>query len=246
MFNRTPITSFEIEVPKLKIGTRMFQMCINLASFDVDLSSVTEGRSMFAGCQSLESFTSDLSNLENGEGMFSGCSALTTFSADLGSLCDGTSMFLDCKLNPQSVVNILQSLPMSEDNYGLYLGIDCDGTEEDILRFVQECNCETLDELLKEFEAKGWGTSIQFTREASSTFDMRKLNSPKVLPIYAKLKEVVETEEDMDPYYTHTSIDGTKKYILSYFHKSSRDYEGYEQFASIEESESHFEITPKN
>jgi hypothetical protein len=104
------ITTFTSDLPSLTNGSAMFNGCRKLTSFSSDLSSLTYGSNMFSSCEKLTSFSVDLSSLTNGSGMFEYCYNLTTFSSDLSSLTDGWSMFYKCKLNPQSVMYIIQSI----------------------------------------------------------------------------------------------------------------------------------------
>ena len=99
-----------MDLSSLTNGEFMFLGCSNLSTFTSDLSSLTNGSIMFDSCTNLTTFTSDLSSLINGKEMFSDCSNLTTFTSDLSSLVGGLYMFNRCKLNPQSVMYIVESI----------------------------------------------------------------------------------------------------------------------------------------
>ena len=106
----TNLTTFTSDLSSLVNGDSMFCSCTNLTTFTSDLSSLVNGDSMFCSCTNLTTFTSDLSSLINGKEMFSDCSNLTTFTSDLSSLVGGLYMFNRCKLNPQSVMYIVESI----------------------------------------------------------------------------------------------------------------------------------------
>lgn len=78
----------------------------------IDDANLVDGTSMFAGNTALTTYVGDLSKLATGTSMFSGCSALTTFCGYLGSLTDGTGMFAGCKLDEDSLIYIVDSLPV--------------------------------------------------------------------------------------------------------------------------------------
>lgn len=78
----------------------------------IDDANLVDGTSMFAGNTALTTYVGDLGKLATGTSMFSGCSALTTFCGNLGSLTDGTDMFAGCHLNEESLIYIVDSLPV--------------------------------------------------------------------------------------------------------------------------------------
>ena len=113
------LTTFTSDLSSLTDGERMFYHCGNLTSFTSDLSSLKDGESMFSGCTNLTSFASDLSSLTNGYYMFYNCTNLTTFKSDLSYLTYG-SMFYKTKLNPQSVMYIVDSIKDIDAEKKLY------------------------------------------------------------------------------------------------------------------------------
>ena len=239
------LESFNSDLSSLTDGEYMFSECENLATFSSDISSLTNGESMFIYCYALESFNSDLSSLMEGKWMFRYCEKLESFNSNLSSLTDGRQMFWNCKLDAQSVANIVHTLPTHETMGTISIGIGCDNTETDQLLFAQECDCETWQELLDEFEAKNWIVSFQYTGRPTTTYNMRR---GETLPIYAKLEEVImpTDENERKPHYKYTSADGSKFYNINYFHSTNGSTEGYDVFSSLEEAISTYNVTPKN
>ena len=228
---------FSIDMPKLEKGRSMFYEC-GFTSFSSDLSGLKDGTAMFHSCSNLTSFSSDLSSLTEGNGMFNVCSNLVSFDSALPSLTNGYQMFDYCKLNAQSVVNIMESLPKRERWAALFMGFGCDDNESDKLLFAQECNCETWDILIEKFSAKKWTVEIQCNGRPTSTYGLRR---GEKLPVYTKLEEVTD-----EKYYNYTSIDGSKKYNIHYFHSTNGSTEGFDVFSSLEEAISTYNVTPKN
>lgn len=241
----TNLTTFDSDLSSLKEAQSMFKNCSSLTSFDSDLSSLTYGYEMFTECSSLTSFNGDLSSLTNGEYMFFLCNNLTTFTSDLSSLYTGVDMFSYCSLDAPSVANIVHTLLSDESDKEINIGIGCDNTAEDQLLFAQECDCETWQELLDEFDAKNWIVYFGCNGRPTTTYNMRR---GETLPIYAKLEEVImhTDEKKHKPHYAYTSADGSKFYNIKYFHSTNGSTEGYDVFSSLEEAISTYNVTPKN
>lgn len=77
MFSNTALTSWEINLPSMKIGDAFLSQS-SVSSFNADLSSLVDscsytGSGMFQNCYNLTSFRSNLSHLKGGYLMFSGC-----------------------------------------------------------------------------------------------------------------------------------------------------------------------------
>ena len=231
-------TSFSSDLSSLSNGSEMFNDCDNLIEFSSDLPSLTNGYYMFNACNNFTSFSSVLSNLTNGDTMFYGCHNLTSFNSNLSSLMNGSHMFEYCNLDAQSVANIVHTLPIHESNGTITIGIGCDNTEADQLLFAQECDCETWQELLDEFDAKNWTVTFQCNGRPTTTYNMRR---GETLPIYAKLEEVTD-----EKYAQYTSADGSKFFNINYFHSTNGSTEGYDVFSSLEEAISTYNVTPKN
>lgn len=93
----------------------------------IDDANLIDGTAMFAGNIALTTYVGDLGKLTNGAGMFAGCSALTTFCGNLGSLTMGIDMFSGCALDEESLIYIIDSLPVVESGtitVGVATGVD--------------------------------------------------------------------------------------------------------------------------
>lgn len=114
MFENTNLTIWNIDLPNLEEGYRMFADCCNLTSFSGDLSSLyTAGYSidgadygyetidgMFLNCVNLESFSSNISSVESAEGMFLNCFSLSSIGENtLENLYIGNLMFSGTKIS---------------------------------------------------------------------------------------------------------------------------------------------------
>ena len=261
--NNTDIVSFSGEMTSLNEGMCMFQNCTNLESIVVNLPSLTIGRSMFSGCSSLRKFESDLQTLDDAsnmfrncynleiflatlrsitiaESMFENCTSLTTISPYLISLLDGKNMFSGCSLKPQHIKILCQNIntvgdfsnSLTENNI-LTLGLDCED-ETALDYFANECGFGYSGAaLIYSLVEKGWNIQFQYN-PSSKAYSMRRDSSS---PIFVKI-------EEKDKNANYISIDGTKKYSLNWFHYSSASTEGYDQFNSLEEAISHYNIKP--
>ena len=218
----------------LEDGKGMFWGCSNLTNFTSDLSSLTNGNVMFNNCSNLATFTSDLSSLTAGEYMFGMCSNLTNFTSDLSSLTNGNGMFSICKLNASSVKNIIVTI----NRYPgiLFIGMGCNNTIADKNLFAQEVGYSDMTSLLAAFQAKGWTVTANYNGRPTTTYSLRR-PSEDTLPVFVKLEE---TEDHTD----YTSEDGSKKYILNYFHETTGSTDGYTQFNSLEEAIESLNIKP--
>ena len=221
------LTEFDSDLSSLTDGDFMFCDCYNLTTFTSDLSSLTNGEWMFGECSNFTAFTSDLSSLTNGEHMFFSCSNLTNFTSDLSSLTNGGYMFAYCKLTPSSLKNIYDTLRP----YGntITLGLGCDANPPDINAYADEAGLIDMTQMRYEFEVvRGWTVEWQYNGRPTSTYGLRR-PSEETLPVFAKLEEVEEIDT-----FSHTSLDGSKKYNLHWFHMTSGSTEGYTQYKSIE------------
>ena len=274
--NCSALTQFNTtSLGKLKVSNTMFRGCTLFESFSYDMQNLTSGDSMFSGCSSLNYFSSKLPSLVNGERMFaatnitqfsidtpklveagwmfSGCENLTSFSANIQSLDVATDMFALCKLDANSVANIIQSISTRETapqqpnaDSGQYfgyikLGLGIPATDEAKMQVAQVCGCDSWQELNQQFTDKNWVVQWEFN---ASTYNLR---APKP-QVWVKLQQVTVTEgeELSDVNYDYTSLDGTKFFMLRWYHESNGNNKGYTLFNSIDEAIAHYEITPKN
>lgn len=231
------LSEFDSDLSSLIDGAAMFYGCSNLITFTPDLSSLTNGEFMFTHCSSLTSFESNLSSLTNGSNMFYACSNLTTFNANLSSLINGNKMFNYCKLDSASVGNICDTINTVENGI-ITLGIGCDESEAD--NFASEIGARHFAFILSSFQAKGWDVQVQYNGRPTTTYSLRRTAEPS-LPVFVKLEEVEETEKCAD----YISIDGSKKYVLDWFHETTGSTEGYTQFNSLEDAMTYWNIFPK-
>lgn len=243
------LITFNSDLRSLTNGGAMFSICDNLETFNADVSSLTEAYQMFYKTYSLSSFTNDLPSLKNGEYMFQNSGIrtfvsdlssltnghsmfyyserLTSFTSNLSSLTNGDWMFTRCKLNSNSVKNIIDTINTVSSG-DLRLDVGCNDTAEDADIFAQEIGYADMTSLLSALEAKGWTVISCYTGRPSVTYSMRSLRADS-LPIFVK---PIETENDFE----YTSQDGSKKYILDIFHRSTGSIDGYTQFNSLEEA----------
>jgi hypothetical protein len=149
-------------------------------------------------------------------------------------LTDGFSMFDNCKLDAPSVKNIINTINTYSGR--LTLGVGCNNTEEDTDLFAQEVGYINMTSLLAALQAKGWTITAQYKGRPTTTYSLRK-PSESTLPVFVKLEE---TENHTD----YTSEDGSKKYMLNWFHETTGSTEGYTQFNSLEEAVAYFNIKP--
>lgn len=230
------LTSFDIDLPSLLYGMEMFRGCSNLTSFDNDLSSLKKSNEMFRGCSNLKSFSSDLRTVTSTQYMFEGCINLTSFTSNLSSLTYRNKMFSSCKLDAPSVKNIIDTINTS--NNALTLGMGCDNTETDKNIFAQEVGYTDMASLLAVLKNKG-GVAAQYNGRPITTYSLRR-PSEDTLPVFVKLEELKKEEKYVD----YTSLDGSKKFRLDWFHETTGSTEGYTQFNSLEEAIEHFNIKP--
>ena len=217
-------------------GDRLSLRDFILSEFNSNLSGLTDGTMMFAYCLGLTSFSSDLSNLANGSGMFMGCFYLTSFSSDLSSLMNGEYMFSACKLDGPSVRNIIDTINTDSASSTISIGIGYDDTNEGATLFIQEAGYDNIESFEAAIDATGWEFDIQLNGRPTTTYSLRR-PSGNTLPVFAKL-------EEEEKYADYTSMDGSKKYRLRWFHMTTGSTEGYTQFNSLEEAIESLNIKP--
>ena len=233
------LVTFKSGLKSLIVGSGMFENCSNLTSFNVNLSSLTTADSMFCNCKNLKSFNSDLSSITNGNSLFQDCSNLTSFNSNLSSLETAQYIFSTCKLDAPSIKNVIDTINKNDSSKLLSIGMGCDNNQTDKDLFAQEVGYTDMTSLLQVLQDKGWGVKAQYNGRPNSTFSLRK---PDSLPVYAKLVEVIPTDENS--FHEYTSADETKFYILDWFHETTGSTDGHETFQSLEEAITHFNIKP--
>lgn len=194
---------------------------------------------MLHKCNKLKRFDTRMPKLKNGGtwnqqndgnefdsanyGMCEDCSSLSIVSVGFPSLSSGRKMFASCKLNGESAVRVLDSLPeWTEGVHELTMGIHIDHqADEEVLAAIDAS------------VARGWTVSVQWNGTATAaTFALRP--APP-LPVYAKIDTFTDAEGNEQPMlnWCHgvTSPDGKEPEEL-----------GYELFESVEEARAHFNL----
>lgn len=115
MFDRTGLTIFSTNMPKLKLGSNMFSNSPHLWAFEADTPL-----------------------LENGNEMFNGCTLLSHFDGDLSSLKDGWCMFNGCKLSLSSINHILRTINRNGNGQTITIGYDKSISDENIEKLSQK------------------------------------------------------------------------------------------------------------
>lgn len=183
--------------------------------------------------------------------MFDGCTNLTSFTSALPSLTSmssGSRMFDGCKLDAPSVKNIIDTISTST-YVNLTLGMGCNNTSDDKNLFAQEVGYADMASLLAAFKTKGWEVGAQYNGRPTTTYGLRR-PSEDTLPVFVKLEEVEEHDElannleEVEEHADYTSEDGTKKFILTWFHETTGSTDGYTQFNSLEEAIESLNIKP--
>lgn len=96
-----------------------FQYCKGLEEVKINYSRCAVLNGEFVGCVKLKSveFENDLPKLVYGKSSFEGCTSLTSCEVPLPSLLTGVNMFKGCKLDEESFLSIIGSLPkLTMDN----------------------------------------------------------------------------------------------------------------------------------
>lgn len=264
----TNLTSFKSDLSSLTSWfSTCFSQCENLSSFDAKMPSLTSGDSMFIARKKLSHFSSDLSSLESAQYMFNSCTALNVFDVNLPSLKDGYFMFYGsglsslttelprlengnymfcyCTLDASSLKNIIDTINPNGNNGIINIGLGYSNSEASKLALAQEIGYNSWNDILAEFTSKNW--SAQFEFNGPATMDLR---NPVSTEIYAKLIEVYSTFEidengeniEKKPFYTYTSQDGSRMYLLEWYHDSNTTHDGFTLFPSLEDAIQHYNV----
>lgn len=158
MFADNPITYFDMLLDSLETATGMFSNT-NFEVFDTRLSKLTKADSMFKDCVKLKQFCTDLSNVTNADDMFNGCVNLVYFAADLSQIQSGIDMFKGCKLNPESLLHIVSSIPAVQESDLGEIGLNESISEQEYLEYF---GASSIDDIKSELNEKGWKVSFKF------------------------------------------------------------------------------------
>lgn len=150
--------SFILDTDLLEDGTRMFANNIYLQEIHCNLDNLVTGTEMFIENNQLESFTIDMPSLINGDRMFQGCEALKTCFSNMGNLQSAVDIFNGCKLQPESLLVLLDNIPDVENGDLGIISIDSSLPEEE---YTNMLFVNTLDEIVSLFKEKGWSVTLQ-------------------------------------------------------------------------------------
>ena len=172
----TALKKFSVDLPSLTTSSGLLQYT-SITEFDRNFPLLTTWWGTFEGSSKLVRFLSDMSHADTCGYTFNGCSALEVFESDLPKLSNGGDMFYRTRLNKESALRILNSIPAwTSGSHPLTIGIHIDHKQD-----------EEVLEAIANAEAKGWTMTVQWngtpTAQASVTYGLRKP------PIYAKVSE---------------------------------------------------------
>jgi hypothetical protein len=260
--------SFSSNLDNLKDGEAMFLSCSKLTSFNSNLLNLERGYSMFAYCKLLKNFNSSLASLVDGKDMFRKCilsanslmiimDTIRNIKAEKESLSEkiaagepSEKVYKDVgwQENGSYIIECLGRKDTIDSNYSvgrITIGLGIENTDEARLQMAKDVLCNSWEEVEAEFTNKGW--TVQWIYNGSSlanTLELENNNSP----VWAKLEEVFsETLEDgtvIPPRCNYCSEDGTKKYMLHWFHSTNGSTEGYQYFGSLLEACGYFGVIP--
>ena len=111
--NKTQCVNMNLKFPKLVYSNGNFYGNTGIQNVNSNYSNCVKAANEYEECSALSSviFTDYLHNLVSACGMFRGCESLVEFNYNLPRLLEGDGMFKGCKLNVNSVIRILNSLP---------------------------------------------------------------------------------------------------------------------------------------
>lgn len=206
--------------PESTFMERCFYYNTQLSELYVYAPKVKSMGLMFASAHVLEEimgeFGAEATSLDDA---FSRCYKLQVFPTYYPKASSAAGMLNECRISKESAIAILDSIPTWTDgaSHRITLGIHVDHqNDEEVLAAIENA------------ESKGWTVTVQWngtpTAQTTSTFGLRKP------PIYAKLA-------------TSERPDGTTENFLDWGHYVTNwEENGYQEFASIEEAEEHFNI----
>ena len=154
--NCDALKSIKIDMASLVKDNCTFINCSALSDININLPNLTQVDTMFGNCTSLTSFSIDVPKLSNGYRMFRGCSNLTTFNSSLPSLSSADGMFYGAKLNKQSALHIIDTIPTyTSGTHKIEIGLNANELDE---IFIEEMKNSLID--------KGWTPSFTWNGEA--------------------------------------------------------------------------------
>lgn len=261
--------SFSSSLDNLKDSKWMFHSCSDLVSFSSNLSRLERGMHMFTFCTSLKNFESPLSSLVNGANMFVKCilsaDSLMVIMDTIRDIKSEQEALAERVTNGETAENVYkdvgwqengdyiieclgrkQSINQNGAGIGIItIGLGIENTDEARLQMAKDVLCNSWEEVEAEFTNKGWTVQWLYNGSSSAnTLDSENDNSP----VWVKVEEVFpETLEDgtvIPPRCNYCSEDGTKKYMLNWFHSTNGSTEGYQYFGSLLEACGYYGIIP--
>ncbi len=212
MFRETKLTYWNTNLPELTTGDTMFCM-VPLTSWTGELPKLSNGKMMLYETK-LTYWNTELPNLTNGRQMYQWCK-LTSWTVELPKLSDGYNMFRDSRLDKESALLILNSIPAWSDGAQHLLGIGI---------HVDHKNDEEVLAAIANAEAKGWTLTVNWNGTPTSTASTMAMGTL----IYAKVGELERP-------------DGTTERVLDWGHYVTNP-EGYETFRSLESAYEYFNL----
>lgn len=166
IFAETPLTSFDGKLSNVKILDGAFNKNTTLTSFNTDsLDKVESAERAFYNTK-INNWCYTLPSLKNGKNMFYGNTTLTSFTSSLPSLVEGDGMFSRCKLDSQSVMHIVDSLPSygNGEVHNIAIGINCSDTQDEKDTFAEQAECDDWETLNSVLVSKGWTVTWGFNK----------------------------------------------------------------------------------
>lgn len=236
LFANSPMLKFSSNFPKVKTFYNTFQLSAlpgevvinaesatsanrllnqtNITKATLNLPNATDINRVCNYCFQLEELRGNLNKAIGGEAAFYRCEKLRVFEIELPSLSNGNYFFTAAKLNKDSALRVLNSIPSyTSGTHTLTLGIHIDHQQdEEVLAAISDA------------EAKGWTLTVQWNGTPTSTASMLRFGQL----IYAKVGE-------------HELPDGTTERVLDWGHYVTNET-GYETFRSLESAYEYFDL----
>lgn len=227
----SPITKFAIDLPKLTDWGEMLAGCPKLVEIRCNLPNCIAFGNGVRNSSKLEIFDGYMQKVTDATNAFNGCS-LRVFTSPLPALTAGSGMFHNCALEKEYAINILSSLQTATSapsvwTWKITIGIHIDNkNDEEVLATISDAS------------AKGWEVTTQWNGTATtSTYSLRPTQSQ---PIYAKYEA-----DELGMYIDTNNV----RYSVNWGHMisspdgKSPDELGYQEFASLEEALTTWELT---
>ena len=205
MFSNSEIETVVSDMPELVQGDGMFAGCSNLTTFVGSLSSLKSGYNMFGRGCSISSMDSDVIDNQ----IYNVIAALLMYSIFPPDYVYSMIEVIPNsapKLNPMSVINILESLPDRETDAPNLDETDFTNSTEGIItigigayeetkdEFANEIDFETFDELTSAFNEKGW--AVDWIFQEATTYARRRNTQTQTLYKLIELKDEIKVTKE--------------------------------------------------